>query len=58
MKDREIEPDLFMLFTDGYPCGSWGDKDYCDTLFLVHGDKSIKAPFGVTVHYEKKKKSR
>ena len=30
------------------------NPDYCDTLFVIHGDKShrIQAPFGVTVHYE------
>ena len=22
-----------IVFPDGYPWGSWGDEDYCDTLF-------------------------
>ena len=52
MRENEILPDQFILCTDGYPCGSWGEEDYCDTVFLVHGRKSIVAPFGVTVHHE------
>jgi predicted metal-dependent peptidase len=54
MKDNDIEPDQLVMFTDGYPWGSWGDADYCDTLFVIHGDpqRRIQAPFGVTVHYE------
>ena len=43
------------MFTDGYPWGSWGNPDYCDTCFVIHSnhDKNLEAPFGVTVHYEK-----
>ena len=54
MEQNGIEPDQLVMFTDGYPWGSWGNADYCDTLFVVHGDKKrrIKSPFGVTVHYE------
>ena len=51
MKSENIEPKKFIMFTDGYPCGSWGDEDYCDTLFVVHGNETIVAPFGQTAHY-------
>ncbi len=51
MKDEGIEPKQFIMFTDGYPCGSWGDENYCDTLFVIHGNENIEAPFGVTAHY-------
>jgi len=51
MKENEIEPKKFIMFTDGYPCGSWGDENYCDTLFVVHGSTTIEAPFGVTTYY-------
>ncbi len=54
MKDNDIVPKQFIMFTDGYPCGSWGDKDYCDTLFVIHGNDKIEAPFGVTAHYDEK----
>lgn len=52
MKDNDIQPKKFIMFTDGYPCGSWGDEDYCDSLFIVHGNDSIVAPFGQTAHYK------
>jgi predicted metal-dependent peptidase len=53
MKEEGIEPKKFIMFTDGYPCGSWGDEDYCDTLFIVHGNENIKSPFGQTAYYTK-----
>jgi len=51
MKDNEVHPHQLVMFTDGYPCGSWGDPDYCDTLFVVHGSRDITAPFGITANY-------
>jgi predicted metal-dependent peptidase len=53
MREEEIMPDQLIICTDGYPCGSWGEEDYCETVFLVHGHKDIVAPFGITVHHEK-----
>jgi hypothetical protein len=55
MKLNGIEPKQFVMFTDMYPYGSWGDQNYCDTLFVAHGTKTIKAPFGTTVYYDDKK---
>lgn len=54
MKAKDIMPHRFVMFTDGYPYGSWGDENYCDTLFVIHGDggKNIVAPFGLTAYYE------
>jgi len=52
MKENDIQPKKFIMFTDGYPCGSWGDEDYCDTLFIIHGNDSIVSPFGQTAHYK------
>jgi predicted metal-dependent peptidase len=54
LEEEAIEPDQLVMFTDGYPWGSWGNADYCDTLFVIHGDPKgrIQAPFGVTVHYD------
>ena len=54
LKAEGIEPKKFIMFTDGYPWGSWGDENYCDTLFIVHGGRygdSPTAPFGMTVPY-------
>lgn len=52
MKNEGIEPKRFIMFTDGYPCGSWGDEDYCETLFVIHGNESIISPFGQTAYYK------
>jgi predicted metal-dependent peptidase len=53
MKEQGIQPKKFIMFTDGYPFGSWGDEEYCDALFIVKGNTSAQAPFGQTVIYEK-----
>ena len=53
MKDRDLVPKKFIMFTVGYPCGGWGDEDYCDTLFIVKGSNN-EAPFGQTVIYDEK----
>ena len=55
MKENDIMPERFLVFTHGYPCGSWGDENYVDTLFMIHGDtqQKIVAPFGMTCWYSK-----
>jgi predicted metal-dependent peptidase len=52
MKSQNIEPKQFIMFTDMMPFNKWGDPNYCDTLFVAHSTKTIKAPFGTTVYYE------
>ena len=52
LKDREIEPKRLVVFTDGYPCGSWGDENYCATVWIIHGDPNPNPPFGVFALYE------
>lgn len=52
MHDNDIQPRYFVMFTDGYPCGSWGQEDYCDTMFVIHGTTQIEAPFGITTYYD------
>jgi predicted metal-dependent peptidase len=51
-KEQEIVPQRLVMFTDGYPCGSWGDPDYCDTTFVLHGTTTIVPPFGTYAYYE------
>jgi predicted metal-dependent peptidase len=51
-KDNEIEPKRHIMFTDGYPNGSWGDEQYCDTVFIIHGSTSIIPPWGQWAYYE------
>jgi predicted metal-dependent peptidase len=52
MKETDYSPKKFIMFTDGYPFGSWGDENYCDTLFIIHGTTSIVPPFGAYAYYE------
>jgi len=53
MEDQGIEPDQFIMFTDGEPFGKWGIEDYCDTLFLIKNRYSKPvAPFGQSIYYE------
>ena len=56
MKENEIQPKKFIMFTDGYPFGSWGDPDYCDTVFIIKGNPNAKPPFGIWAIYEDAKK--
>lgn len=55
MKEHDIEPDQFIMFTDGQPWNSWGDPNYCDTVFLIHTayGKPV-APFGQSIYYDEK----
>ena len=51
MEENDIVPDKFIMFTDGYPFGSWGNEAYCDTLFVIHGSDHIIPPFGDHTYY-------
>jgi predicted metal-dependent peptidase len=55
MKENQIQPKKFIMFTDGYPYGSWGDELYCDTVFIIHGNDTIVPPFGEYAYYEEVK---
>ena len=52
MKENNIEPKLFVMFTDGYTGDGWGDANYCDSIFVIHGGYDGQAPHGLTVKYE------
>lgn len=53
LKDKEIEPKRLVVFTDGYPFGSWGDENYCDTVWILHGTTTIVPPFGQFAYFTK-----
>ena len=57
MKENEIDAKKFFMFTDGYPCGSWGDPDFCDTCFIIHGSTTIEPPFGAWAYYDQAAKA-
>jgi predicted metal-dependent peptidase len=52
LKDNEIEPKRLVVFTDGYPFGSWGDENYADTVWILHGTTSIVPPWGQFAYYD------
>ena len=53
-KKENIEPKLALVFTDGFPFGSWGPDNYCDTLWVItEGSKTrVKPPFGRYAYYD------
>jgi predicted metal-dependent peptidase len=53
LKDKELEPKQLVVFTDGYPFGSWGDSQYCDTLWIIHGTDTVVPPWGQYTYYKK-----
>jgi predicted metal-dependent peptidase len=55
LKENAIEPKRLIVFTDGYPCGSWGDANYCDTTWIIHGDPDPHPPFGTFALYDETK---
>jgi len=56
LKDNALNPNRLIVFTDGYPFGSWGDPDYCDTTWIIHGDPDPNPPFGTYAIYDDHKK--
>jgi predicted metal-dependent peptidase len=52
MKENDIQPKKFIMFTDGYPFGSWGDENYTDTVFIIHGNDKMVPPWGEYAYYE------
>jgi predicted metal-dependent peptidase len=56
LKDEDIQPRRLVVFTDGYPFGSWGDENYCDATWILHGTTTIVPPWGTYAYYEENKK--
>jgi predicted metal-dependent peptidase len=55
LKAEEIEPKRLVVFTDGYPFGSWGDENYADTVWILHGTTTIEPPWGQYAYYDEEK---
>ena len=51
-KENDITPHRLVVFTDGYPGGSWGDENYCEVTWILHGTTTIEPPFGTWAYYE------
>ena len=41
LKEADIQPKRLVVFTDGFPFGSWGDENYADTVWVLHGTTAI-----------------
>jgi predicted metal-dependent peptidase len=52
MKENNIEPKKFVMFTDGMPCGEWGEEEYCETVWIIKGNPNCEPPWGIWAHYE------
>ena len=52
LKREEIEPKRLVVFTDGLPFGSWGDENYADTVWILHGTTTIEPPWGQYAYYD------
>ena len=54
LQDNDIEPKKLIMFTDFCFFG-WSPNDvehYCDTVWIIKGNKSAEPEFGVFAHYE------
>ena len=58
MKDNDIEPKKFIMFTDGMPFGEWGIEEYCDVCWIIKGNPNCEPPWGVWAHYEEAAKGK
>jgi predicted metal-dependent peptidase len=52
LKERGEDTKRLIVFTDMYPCGSWGDPDFCDTTWIGHGSKDIIPPWGTWAYFD------
>ena len=51
MKENDIQPKKFIMFTDMCSFDGFGDPNYCDTVFIAHNSNTV-APHGITCKYE------
>ena len=58
MKENNIEPKKFIMFTDGEPFGEWGEEEYCETVWIIKGNPECEPPWGIWAHYEEAEKGR
>lgn len=58
LKERGASTRRLVVFTDGYPFGSWGDPDYTDVTWIIHGHPDPKPPFGTWALYDEHKTKR
>lgn len=52
LKTRGEDVKRLIVFTDGLPFGTWGDEDFCDTTWIIHGSTDIVPPFGTYAYFD------
>jgi predicted metal-dependent peptidase len=52
MRENDIQPKKFIMFTDGVPFGEWGEEEYCDTVWIIKGNENCQPPWGTWAIYE------
>jgi predicted metal-dependent peptidase len=52
LKNRDADTKRLIVFTDGLPFGTWGDPDFTDTTWIIHGSKNITPPFGSYAYFD------
>ena len=52
LKERGEDTKRLIVFTDGMPFGSWGDEDFTDTTWIIHGSTTIVPPFGTYAYFD------
>lgn len=52
LKDRAEPVDRLIVFTDGYPNGSWGDENFTDVTWIIHGTREIVPPWGSYSYFD------
>jgi predicted metal-dependent peptidase len=52
LKERGEDTKRLIVFTDGMPFGSWGDEDFCDTTWIIHGSQTIVPPWGSWAYFD------
>ena len=51
---HDLEPKRAVVFTDGFPNGTWGPDKYCDTLWIITAGQQtqVKPPFGQWAYFD------
>lgn len=53
LKKQDFVPDRLVVFTDGYTC-NWGDSNFCDTTWIIHGSSGdVVPPWGTWAYLDK-----
>jgi predicted metal-dependent peptidase len=52
LQEKGVQPNQLLIYTDGYPCRTWGDANYCPVIFCICDARDIIPPFGEYVYVQ------